>query len=678
MNALTRREFLRTSALISAATIAAACTPGTPGPQPANAVPTQAPAAQPPTQLAPPTAEATAPEPAAAAPAYRFGEAPTLAGRVAAGELPPVDDRLPLEPCVLANMDGTIGKYGGTIRRGMTGLADSAAATKMVHESLLFYDPDLNIVPRVASSWETSEDGSEFTFHLREGMRWSDGEPFDAESIRYWYDMDLTNETLTPAINARWKAGGALMELAYPDAYTVTVRFADANPLFVYTASQYAVWSPGQYLAQFHGDLVEDVDALMATVTEAGFDTWDQYYWDRATSFVNPDLPQLGSWISKTTMADELYVMERNPYCFQVDPEGQQLPYIDRMHHRRFDTPDVFNLWILNGEIDFQHRHVALANYTLFREGAEAGEYHIEFGSNDMTMVFFMNQTCPNASLRAFFQNRDVRIALSHAIDRDLINDLVYDGLGTPRQYSPSEASPQFCEALSNAYLEYDPDLANEMLDAAGYAERSPDGFRVHPDGSGEEVSFILESFQPNYSDVYEIVTQQLAAVGIKVTYSLVERSLNYEHVAANTLESGLSDTSRAVLPLADPAFFLNISGHKHFGIAWCHYYLDPTQTTAEAPPEGHYLYRMWDLWDEIRRTADLDRQNAMFREILDIWIEELPMIGILGEFPEPFIVRNGLHAFPSGFRMALSNTLQHEGLIPSQTYYWDEPEQHA
>ena len=613
-----------------------------------------------------------------AAPTSRYSEAPNIAERVAAGDLPPVEERLPLEPCVLANMDGTIGQYGGVMRRGMTGLADNSGPAKMVNETLLFYDPDLNIVPRIASSWETNEDGSEFTFHLREGMCWSDGQPFDAASIRYWYDMELTNEPLTPAINARWKAGGALMELDYPDDYTVTVRFGDANPLFIYTASQFSLWSPGHYLAQFHGDLVEDMDALMAKVTEAGFDTWDQYYWDRATFYINPDLPQLGAWISKNSMADELFVMERNPYCFEVDPEGQQLPYIDRMNHRRFDTPDVFNLWILNGEIDFQYRHVALANYTLFRENQEAGDYHIEFGANDATLVFHMNQTCPNPNLRAFFQNRDVRVALSHAIDRDLINELVFDGLGTPRQYSPSEASPQFYEALSNAYLEYDVDLANEMLDAAGYAERSADGYRLYPGGSGEEVSFILESFQAALSDIYEIVSQLLGEVGLKVTYSLVERSLNYEHVAANTLDAGIDHTSRAVLPLADPAFFLNISGHKHFGIAWCHYYQNPEQATAEAPPEGHYLYRMWDLWDQIRRTADQDAQNAMFREILDIWIEELPMIGILGEFPEPFIVRNGLHAFPSGFRMALSNTLQHEGLIPAQTYYYDDPAANA
>jgi len=671
MSALTRREFLRTSALLSAATLAAACAPvATPAPQAPGEAPTQAP----PATSAPSPAEPTA----APAPTSRYSEAPNIAERVAAGDLPPVEERLPLEPCVLANMDGTIGQYGGVMRRGMTGLADNSGPAKMVNETLLFYDPDLNIVPRIASSWETNEDGSEFTFHLREGMCWSDGQPFDAASIRYWYDMELTNETLTPAINARWKAGGALMELDYPDDYTVTVRFGDANPLFIYTASQFSLWSPGHYLAQFHGDLVEDMDALMAKVTEAGFDTWDQYYWDRATFYINPDLPQLGAWISKNSMADELFVMERNPYCFEVDPEGQQLPYIDRMNHRRFDTPDVFNLWILNGEIDFQYRHVALANYTLFRENQEAGDYHIEFGANDATLVFHMNQTCPNPNLRAFFQNRDVRIALSHAIDRDLINELVFDGLGTPRQYSPSEASPQFYEALSNAYLEYDVDLANEMLDAAGYAERSADGYRLYPDGSGEEVSFILESFQAALSDIYEIVSQLLGEVGLKVTYSLVERSLNYEHVAANTLDAGIDHTSRAVLPLADPAFFLNISGHKHFGIAWCHYYQNPEQATAEAPPEGHYLYRMWDLWDQIRRTADQDAQNAMFREILDIWIEELPMIGILGEFPEPFIVRNGLHAFPSGFRMALSNTLQHEGLIPAQTYYYDDPAANA
>lgn len=85
----------------------------------------------------------------------------------------------------------------------------------------------------------------------------------------------------------------------------------------------------------------------------------------------------------------------------------------------------------------------------------------------------------------------------------------------------------------------------------------------------------------------------------------------------------------------------------------------------------------MWDLWDQINLTADTEQQNTLFQRVLDIWLEELPMVGIVGEFPGLFIVKNGLRAFKPGYKMPLSNPLKHGGFIPAQTYYWEEPSEH-
>ncbi|MCB0141372.1 MAG: hypothetical protein KDE50_15810, partial [Caldilineaceae bacterium] len=144
----------------------------------------------------------------------------------------------------------------------------------------------------------------------------------------------------------------------------------------------------------------------------AGFDGWDQYYLDRDSWYLNPEKPTVGPWRAVNQLSEELFVMERNPYFHQIDAEGNQLPYIDHIQHRLFDTDEVFNLWIINGEIDFQGRHVQIANYTLYKENEESGNYQILLGPTSNGDTLSINHANKNERLSAFFQNREVRTAL--------------------------------------------------------------------------------------------------------------------------------------------------------------------------------------------------------------------------------------------------------------------------
>ncbi len=167
-----------------------------------------------------------------------------------------------------------------------------------------------------------------------------------------------------------------------------------------------------------------------------------------------------------------------------------------------FETNDVFDLRIINGEIDFQDRHVNIGNFTLYKENEEAGDYKVFLGSASGHTAIQLNPSTKNDRLHEFFNIRDVRIALSVAVDRESINELVWDGLMTPRQYSPLEGSAQAYPKQANAWIQYDADLANQLLDDAGYAERESDGFRLWNDGSGETLSFVIEgTAQPGTSD---------------------------------------------------------------------------------------------------------------------------------------------------------------------------------
>ena len=197
VDGLTRRQFLRVSGLTAAATLAAACVVPTPPASPEPAPPVVAPTTPPVVPVAP------------AAPASRYSEAPVLAELVAKGELPPVDDRLPENPDVVAPVE-SIGKHGGAWRRGFSGVSDRWGPTKLKANNLLWYTQEIILRPALVESWEINADASTWTFRLRKGMNWSDGTPFTSEAFQWFYDHHVRNSEIQPILpgdRARFCAG---------------------------------------------------------------------------------------------------------------------------------------------------------------------------------------------------------------------------------------------------------------------------------------------------------------------------------------------------------------------------------------------------------------------------------------------------------------------------------------
>jgi peptide/nickel transport system substrate-binding protein len=428
-------------------------------------------------------------------------------------------------------------------------------------------------------------------------------------------------------------------------------------------------------------DTTADPAALESEVKEKGFETWDQYFLDRDWWYLNPDRPSVFSFLAKNPLSEELFIMERNPYFWQVDSEGNQLPYLDGLNHRIFESDEVFNLRIVSGEVDFQNRHVSEANFTIFKEAEAEGDYRVHVGVIDDHTVLSLNQTVKNPRLREFFQNRNVRIAFSLAVNRDELNELAYDGLFTPRQYSPLEQSPQSYPKQANVYLDYDPERANAMLDEAGYVERDAEGFRLWKDGSGEAISFIIEgTAQPGTpdEDAVQIIIKYLADVGVKASYKGIERSLFEEHWGANEIDCGFWGCGRTLVPIVDAAFFLGTGLDRPWAEAWGRWRLDPSHPAAEEPPEDHWIRDIWSFWDQIQVEPDTEKQNELFFKILDIWAEEVPQPGYLGQKPGLIIIKNGLRGVAPDYKYPLSNPTSHDGLVQVQTFYWEDPENHT
>ncbi|NJM41585.1 MAG: ABC transporter substrate-binding protein [Anaerolineae bacterium] len=515
---------------------------------------------------------------------------------------------------------------------------------------------------------------------MRKGMRWSDGTPVTSDDVKWWYENFILNTDLNAKPPGAWLAGGKVMEMEFPDPLTFRAKFSTPKPMFLFGLTRQTGMLPGHYLKQFHANLTEDKAKLEADTKAAGFDKWTAYFTDKEGWFSNPDRPSLGPWVAKNGISSERFLMERNPYFFAVDSAGNQLPYIDKINHRLFETPDVFDLWIVNGEIDFQSRHLQVGNFTLYKEAEAKGDYKVAVGVAASHIGLNPNHSSKNPLISEFFQNRNVRIALNVAMNREEINELVWNGLLKPRQYSPLPVSPQYSEKAATAYIQHDPAMANKLLDEAGYDKKDADGYRLWKDGSGP-VSFIIEGIfatGSNEDDTAQLVVKYLKEVGVKASYKSLERSLYEERYNANDIDCGFWGGDRTVLPLVPEApIFRGTMIDRPWAAGWgILQNLGADNPNASKPPDGYFITKIWDLWSQISVEPNPEKQNQLFSQIMDIWAEEVPMVTLLGEAPSLAIVKNGFRNFVEGFPN--DDTTGDENVYNTETYFWDEPEKHA
>jgi peptide/nickel transport system substrate-binding protein len=623
-----------------------------------------------------------------------YNEAPMLAEMVEAGDLPPVEERLPENPLVLPVYE-EIGQYGGTWRRAYKGVSDRWGPTKLIEEyPIEFYMADgespIEMQLRWVEQFDTNEDASVYTVRIRPGLKWSDGMPVTTEDVRFWYEDVFLNEELTPSISPTYAPGGEPMKVDIVDEYTFTVTFATPYPLFEQIAAKNGTQSsmigtpflwPAHYMKNFHADYA-DADELQAVVEENNQEIWTDLWGSGPIGFwfLNPDLPVISAWkITVPPPADQI-VMERNPYYYAVDDAGNQLPYIDYITHDLFENNETLNLWVVQGQIDMQNRHLSVADYSLFKENEEAGNYRVLTWRNASTGAVYPNTTVQDEGLRELFNDIRFREALSVAIDREEINDIVFLGLGEPRQASPVTGSPQFDPEFETKWIEYDPDRANELLDEIGLTERDGEGFRLRLDG--QPLAITVETTATGGGatvDMLELVSAYWADVGIKALVTPLERSLYEEHLATGEMEMGVWGFDRNSVVTADPGRYLGTITDgpwaPRYGIWYSNQGREVDEETAqnmEEPPADHPLWEIWDIWDQARTAPSLEEALEIFQGIIDIHKENVWVIGIIGEEPAVYITSNRMRNMPDN--LIQDDTLRSQGLSqPAQLFLIQE-----
>jgi peptide/nickel transport system substrate-binding protein len=568
------------------------------------------------------------------APAPRT-EAPQLTEEVRSGRLPPLAQRMPVQPMVVAPHE-RIGRYGGTWRSALRGTADQSYLRRLVsYDSLVRWNEDATrIVPNLAHRFEVSADSTVYTFHLREGVRWSDGAPFTSADILFWFEARTARLVLNgsrPGI--RTSRGDCRPEADGP----FIVRFVCPEPFGTLLESiagptgDEMVAFPRHFMQQFHAAHAEP-QRLASLVADARVQRWEDLFMRRGDPYMTPNKPTLAPWRLVQPYTGTQVVFERNPYYWKIDPEGQQLPYIDRVSFVVAQDNEVLLLNGLNGEFDFHARHFnTIANRAVVMENRARGRYEIvELDTTDANyLAIHLNMSHPDPARRALFQNRDLRVGLSHAINRAEIIDLVFLGAGTPWQAAPRREGPFFHERLATQYTEFSHARANAHFDRAGL-RRGSDGTRLDPSGRPLRIRVTVRSDRTEMIETLQLVQQHWAAVGVALDLDVVERSLfmqrfrgNQHDAAADDVEGGGND----LLQLSDA--YVVSDNTSYFGTGW-YYWLagrrdDPR--LAIEPPED--VRRAAELFEQAGATADAERRAALIRQVLDIAADHFYAIGI-------------------------------------------------
>lgn len=475
-------------------------------------------------------------------------------------KLPPVAERMPKEPKIVNEMpadqlDYEIGTYGGTLRSAVPSVEWDASVWSMNTEPLLNTPGILGeeITGNILKSFELSENQKEFTFQMREGMRWSDGEPVTVDDIEFAINDVLFNKILTPSFPTWLRAGGKPDGNPFAferiDNYTFKLKY---DKPYAGLAIRIAIESwrnytellkPKHYLKQFHIKYA-DAAALEVAIKGAKFKTgewWNLFNskninsWDmngkRAIGF-----PSLYPW-TIMGVKEMVTTFERNPYYFKVDTSGNQLPYIDKIESTQVQNMETLNMKIIAGEVDYNGFETSLANVPLYKENETKGGYKVVLTKNhvDPTDVY-LNLTNKDPIWRKVVQDIRFRKALNMAIDRKEIIDSIYYGLAKPTTI------------MDNTY---DLKKANEILDEMGMKKGS-DGFRVGPDGKRFIIPIEVGGQQSDMAPVAVLITEMWRQLGLDAQMKQIDRNLWDTRNTANDLKCSVMWTENIWYNLGD------------------------------------------------------------------------------------------------------------------------------
>jgi len=599
----------------------------------------------------------------------KYKESPMLAELVKQGKLPPVEERLPENPLIVGPgvliqkkdlPDWKVGKYGGTLRSVHHSpgwnpdfyIGDIEPLVAPIGEGVAATGVK-GIAPNIIDKWEVSKDNKVFTFHIREGLKWSDGYPVTTEDVQFAYEDVLLNDKLTPIfpvkLRSGYKSDGEPMKLKVIDKYTFECSFAEPYGGFLLqlAINQWGDYSdfllkPKHYLKQFHIKYTP-LEKMQPMLKEMGLtNEWWQLFnmkdinsWERCTSQA-VGFPMLTAWIP-TSITQSTIIMERNPYYFKVDTAGNQLPYIDRLSSQQVQDVEMMNMKVITGEVDFLRENTSLAKMAVYKANEEKGGFRALLVDHHLDPSGLeLNFTYNDPVWRKVVGDIRFRRAINMGINRKEIIDSIYYGIG----------------GIPETGVPYNPEEANKLLDQMGLNKRDNDGFRIGPDGKTFVIPIEYGTFVPEFPPISELVVEQLKKIGIKATAKAIEISLWGQRVGSGTLQATIMwmrDLGNESPWTWDPNEIIP------------QYYLWYTTRGKQGLEPPKWVKDGFSINEKIWASIPgSEEYNRLKREELAWEKQYLPVISFIGKAKQPIIVSSKLGNIPrSGRDIAINYSME-------------------
>jgi peptide/nickel transport system substrate-binding protein len=651
-----------------------------------------------------------------------YNEAPSLAARVAAGQLPPVSERLPATPYVPPHKWLTAGKYGGTLRLSLRESSDIENGRRIAnymygHSPVRWLRDGLEIGPGLVERWETNADASSWTFYFRRGLKWSDGHPWTVDDVMFWWEDEVNVPDLKELPPDETRSGrNTLATFTKIDDFTLQMNFDAPSPL---TIDRMAMWvkrdpfggggrwmDPKHYLSQFHIKYNPGLDP----------GTWVENYLQKREHRLNPECPVMTGWMLESVVPGQRQTYVRNPYYWVVDSAGNQLPYIDRIEATIFQDPEVMKLQVTAGQADFVQGNQApftLGDVQSLRQAEARSGMELRFwdsGSGTGSMYFF-NWNKQEPKWRALIREPKFRKALSMAFNRSQVQRAVYFNTG---EITSGTLSPKAIEyhlpggagiyqEWRDSAVRFDPEQAKRLLDEIGVRDVNGDGFREFPDGSPLEVTLDYSATEPPNGEHVrknEFLAADWQAIGIKTT-------LNPQPETGNAFDNAWEANkylTRSNWEVGDgpnhlvyPQWLVPIERQRWAPLNgnWYAVRGTPKETQElekspferepprEAPDAGDPVDRLWQFYDQTKVEPDAMSRHRLVWEMIKIHVADGPFIsGSVANPPRIVLVKKGLLNAPKREDLALGgfvNPWIHPtpAVYDPETWYWDNPAAH-
>jgi peptide/nickel transport system substrate-binding protein len=582
----------------------------------------------------------------------KYNEAPQLAEQVKAGKLPPVQQRLPDKPDVVTPID-QVGVYGGTLHL----LADLPTswgdAANIIRAFLIERDHRTGdkLLPGLAESWKQSDDGKQFTLTLRKGLKWSDGQPFTTDDLLFMWEDIYMDKNVTPSGPPPFfQPGGKPMEVKKIDDLTIQYSFSVPYYVAPYYFTHWGDWYGSQQccfqakhvLSKYHIKYNPQADDL---AKNAKFEHWYQLLQTKLVSngVHDPEVPGMGPWVPVEVKTDGIR-LERNPYYYRVDSQGNQLPYIDSVRATYRASNEDRILSIIAGDVDFRISALSPSDYPVLQQNEAKGNFKSLLLNPQMpaTIDVHINLTYTPTNgddpvLANLFREAKFREALSLAINRDEVNEVVFLGTAKPTQLTVSNDSSIYREEWGKAYAQYDPEAAKKLLDDLGL-KPGANGVRTRPDGKPLELIFqVPQQLAPNVQ-ASELLVKYWKAIGLDVKLQIQDIGL----VVNQLIDSSYQMSSFLYELGGDLNLAMNGSDvWNSFASVrrWQQWANSGGKEGVEPPAEWKHVFEL------LNRRANVPMKQVLedSKELLQFQADNIVTIGVVGYAQAPAIIKNGL-----------------------------------